>query len=353
MCRFPAVSLRASARSGSRPSVFHRLLTTVGTRWCIVGQSVGMVTDRALLRLAELQFGLVARYQAVARIGLDRSDTMLRRGPFERVDRGVYRALGAPRLAIQPALSAALRVGPGAAVTGPAALALYEVDGFGLLQDRLPFEVLLPPGRRVTGSAFPVRSDPDPSRAVATWGEIRVVGPIDGLIDSAAFLDEVGARWLRLAHDVLRWRGMLKSGRLQQRIAELGAGAPGGSALAGLLELDDQTATGDGERCLGRLLARFDPPPEPQVWVRPDRRLDWYFRSLRYGWEYQGSVDHGTVTGRQADAIRDAELRREGVRIGYVTDADLADEATFLATAAGALSARAYELGVDAPRLRG
>ena len=311
-----------------------------------------MATETALLKLAELQFGLVARYQAVARVGVARGDTILRRGPFERVDRGVYRALGAPHLGIQPALSAALRVGPGAAVTGPSALALYEVDGFGLLQGRLPFEVLLPPGRRVTHPSFAVRRDPDPSRAVATWGEIRIVGPTDGLIDSAAFMDQVGARWLRLAHDVLRWRGILKPGRLQDRIAELGAGAPGGAALAELLELDDQTATGDGERRLGWLLGRFDPPPEPQVWVRPDRRLDWYFRRLRYGWEYQGSVDHGTVTGRQADAVRDAELRREGVRIGYVTDADLADEATFLATAAGALSARAYELGVDAPRLR-
>jgi len=312
-----------------------------------------MVTDRELLRLAGQQFGVVARHQAVARFGADRGDMILRRGPFERVDRGVYRALGAPHLAVQPALSAALRVGPGAVVTGPAALALYEVDGFRLLQDRLAFEVLLPLGRRVTDPFFPVRRDPDPSRGVATWGEIRVVGPIDALIDSAAFIDVIGPRWLRLAHDVLRWRGVLKPGRLQQRIAELGAGAPGGPALGRLLELDDQTATGDGERRLGWLLGRFDPPPEPQVWIRPDRCLDWYFRGVRCGWEYQGSVDHGTIVGRRADAVRDVQLRREGVRIAYVTDADLADEATFLATAAATLSARAYELGADAPRLRG
>ncbi len=310
-----------------------------------------MATDPALLHLAEAQFGLVARYQAMRCVSRNRSDTILRRGPFESVDRGVYRLVGAPRLGVQPALAATLRAGRGATLTGPAALAIYEVDGFGLLHDQLPFEVLLPPGRRITAS-FPVRRDPDPARAVATHGEIRVAGPIDALIDSAVFVDALGARRLRLAHDVLRWRGMLKPGRLQQRISDLGRRAPGGQALADLLDLDLQASTGDGERRLGTVLGRFDPAPEPQVWVTPARRVDWYFRRIRYAWEYQGSVDHGTVTGRQADAARDTELRREGMRIGYVTDADLADEATFLAVAAGALSARAFELGVDAPRLR-
>ncbi len=326
---------------GVEHAVIHRRPDTPGRHWSIVCQSARMLPS-TLATLAEQQFGLISRRQARRCSSPMVADDLLRCGSFQRVARGVYRLKGTPLLAVQPALAAALRVGPTATLTGPAVLALYEVDGFRVLGDELPFEVLLPHGRSVTGVAFPVRRDPAPTRAVATRGEIRIAGPVDALIDSAVFVDTVGARWLRLAHDVLRWRGMLKPGRLQERIAELGAGAPGGAALAGLLELDDQTATGDGERRLGWLLGRFDPPPEPQVWVRPDRRLDWFFRRLRYGWEYQGSVDHGTVTGRQADVVRDAELRREGVRIGYVTDADLADEATFLATAAGAVTARAH-----------
>lgn len=311
-----------------------------------------MPIDRSLLRLAETQLGLVARYQAGPRIGQHRADTILYRGPFVAVERGVYRLLGAPRLGVQRALAATLRAGGGATLTGPAALALYEVDGFGLLNEDLPFEVLRPPGRSLSGVGFPSRRDPDPTRAVATWGEIRVAGPVDALIDSAVFVDDLGHRRLRLAHDVLRWRGMLKPGRLQERIGELGRGAPGAHALADLLDLDVQASTGDGERRLGDLLARFDPSPEPQVWVTPGRRVDWYFRRVRYAWEYLGSVDHGTAAGREADRERDRQLRRQGIRIGYITDADLRDEATLLATIGGALSARAYELGTAAPHLR-
>ncbi len=311
-----------------------------------------MAIDPPLLRLVEAQLGLIARHQALQRVSRDRGDTLLRRGPFEAVERGVYRLIGAPRLGVQGALAATLRAGPGATLTGPAALGLYELDGFGLLQEQLPFEVLLPPRRSLSSVSFRSRRDPDPDRAVATWGEIRIAGPLDALIDSAIFVERIGYRRLRLAHDVLRWRGMLKPGRLRERVEGLGRHAPGGAILAELLDLDLQASTGDGERRLGSLLACFDPAPEPQVWVTPGRRVDWYFRSVRYAWEYQGSVDHGTLPGRQGDAERELQLRREGIRIGYVTDADLQDQVTFLATVAGALSARAFELGTDAPQLR-
>jgi hypothetical protein len=108
----------------------------------------------------------------------------------------------------------------------------------------------------------------------------------------------------------------------------------------------------DGERDLGAVLCRFTPPPEPQVWVTPSRRVDWYFRAIRYGFEFLGRVDHGAIASRLADDERDRELRAEGIRLGYVTARDLAEATTLLGTVASALTVRAHELGVPAPALR-
>lgn len=83
--------------------------------------------------------------------------------------------------------------------------------------------------------------------------------------------------------------------------------------------------------------------------MTPTRRTDWWFSAVRFGVEYQGSVDHGTLAGRAVDVQRDAELRRENIRLISVTKADAT---TLVATVGAALAARAYELGVAAPRLR-
>lgn len=262
----------------------------------------------------------------------------------------MYRVVGGARLPEQAAIAAALRAGAGAVLSGPVVLALYGVDGF---RGDEPFVVLLPAGRRLRHAGFPVRRDVDPQRPTGARGDVQLVGPLDALIDSSAFVDEIGARRLRLAHDVLRWRGLLRPGELTARASALGVTGLRAASLADLLGMDGQASTGDGERRLGRLLSRFRPAPEPEVWVTPHRRVDWYFRSVRYGLEYQGTVDHATGAGRRDDATRDRELRREGIRVGYVTADDLEDQRALLATVAGALAARADELGVRPPALAG
>ena len=87
--------------------------------------------------------------------------------------------------------------------------------------------------------------------------------------------------------------------------------------------------------------------------MTPYRRVDWWFRSVRVAVEYQGRVDHDGAAGREADRVRDDELATAGIRLLYVTAGDLHDERVLLATVAGALAARAHELGVTAPQLRG
>jgi hypothetical protein len=308
------------------------------------------VFPAAAIALAEAQLGVLVRRQLLAWLTETQADSLFRGRRFERIEFGVHRVVGGARPPSQRAIAATLRSGPGATLTGPIVLALYGIDGFG---DHDPFEVLLPPGRRSSGVAFRVRRDPDPGRPVARRGEVRLTGAVDALIDSAAAVHGIEPRRLRLAHDVLRWRGLLAPGRLAARIHELGRGAPGGPALAELFELDTREAVGHGERSLGDLLAAFDPAPEPQVWVTPHRRVDWWFRSLRYGFEYQGSVDHTTLAGRIADADRDLELARDDIRLGYVTAADLRDVSALMARIASALVVRAHERGCPSPRFRG
>lgn len=304
------------------------------------------------LGLTESQLGVLARQQVTTRLGRAAADAMVRSGRWEPLQLGVYRRLGGARLPVQAAIAATLRSGSGATLTGPAALSLLDLDGFPAFNRSVSFEVLLPPGRRVSGVSFPRRRDPDPGRAVMWRGEVRIATPVDALIESAPFAEELGVRRLRLAHDVLRWRGLLKPGRLSDRVAALAPRGPDDASLLRLLELDRSEATGDGERELGRILCRFDPPPEAQVWVTPSRRTDWWFSSVRQGFEFQGAVDHGTLTGRTADASRDTELRRQNIRLTYVSRADLEDPTTLIATVGATLAARAYELGVEAPRLR-
>ena len=126
--------------------------------------------------------------------------------------------------------------------------------------------------------------------------------------------------------------------------------------VPGVVELERVLAEGggdrvesEGERRLAPIVGCFEPALEPQVWVTPGRRVDVYSRRCRYGYEYLGEVDHASIAGRLADDARDAELRREGIRLGYVTKRDLDDPIALLATMAGTLTVRAHELGVAPP----
>jgi hypothetical protein len=178
-----------------------------------------------------------------------------------------------------------------------------------------------------------------------------VAEPADALVESCLLEPPPEPCALRLAHDRLRWTGRLRPGFLRERVEQLGLD-PADPRLGELLEIEGQRAVGDGERHLGRLLSRFDPAPEPQVWITPHRCLDWYFRPLRVGIEYQGSADHDSPSGRRNDRARDDELSLVGAALLYVSSADLDDERALLARVAAALTARADELGRRAPTLR-
>jgi very-short-patch-repair endonuclease len=323
------------------------------------------------LELLTAQQGLIARRQLVPRIGIDATDNMLRSDRFHRLHRGVYELRGSGRSPGRTTMAAALWAGPDAIVSGPAAFYLGFGDGLEL-DDR--GMVLVPQRRRHTPAgvaqlrrgalraspeehrrqrAEPVVlcHDPSPPSVKQHRGEVALASPVDALLDCLRLEPPVPGRRLRVAHDRLRWSGQLHPGALQHRARERGLGPA--IATHELLTIDGAEATGDGERALGALLRGFRPAPEPQVWVTPSRRVDWYFRPLRVAIEYQGSVDHAHATGRTRDRARDEELVRAGISLIYVDAADLRHERTVLSRVAAALVARAHELAVAAPTYRG
>jgi hypothetical protein len=306
---------------------------------------------RPLLRLAERQLGVLSRRQLLVRLGPDTTDGLVRHGHLERLERGVYRIPGGTPSPQQPAIAAALRAGPGATLTGPAVLAHHRVDGVD--PTRAPFEVLVGVGRRLEVASFPWRPDPHPPRRTTALGEVRLATVDDALVHSVRWRAVLGDRTLRLACDWLGWRGKLDRDRFLRRLVTQARADPDAATL---LEVIGGLVLGrcesDGERTLGAVATRFDPAPEPQVWLPGPRRADWFFGLLRLALEYDGRVDHVGEADRLADRLRDAELGAQDIAVVRVTDTDLADEPALVGQLASLLTLRAHELGVPAPTYR-
>lgn len=213
-------------------------------------------------------------------------------------------------------------------------LGILRVDGFG---PEDASEVLVAPGRRVRGVDFPWRHDPTPDRAVQRRGAVRLAAPLDALLD-AAHPDrfELADRRLRLAFDWLCWRDVLSRSRSLETAERLAGTHPGAARLLeGLGSGAGRRCESEGEREVGGLLLRFTPGPQAQAVVAPGVRVDWFFRTLRFAVEYDGTVDHVGAGPEMADTRRAARLRACGVEVATIVEADLRDEASLVAVLAG------------------
>jgi hypothetical protein len=307
-----------------------------------------MKLPAAALALAQRQYGVLSRRQLLTWLSAPALEGQVRRRNLQPLERGVYRVSGGVPLPGQEAIAAVLRCGPGAVLTGPFVLGHHRVPGFDL---ESPFEVLLQPGRRVSATSFPVRTDPQPNRFVQKVGDVRLAAPTDAMLESCLWRQEYEDRQLRVAYDQLRFRHGLTTAKMRRRIAARGPTDPAVVAFLRVVD-DDPVTESEGERALAPILSRLDPVPEPQVWVTPARRVDFYLRGLRFGWEYLGDVDHRRLEDRRADADRDEELATQGIRLHYVVAADLRNRGAFVAAMMGALAHRADVLGVRMPTLR-
>lgn len=303
------------------------------------------------LTTIERQFGVIARVQLLDHLTEGQVEGLVSRGTLVSVERGVYRVQGGARVPEQVPMAAALRARPAAKVTGPFVLGALGVEGFTRTD---PFEILTAPGRRLTGVDFPHRPDPTPSQRPAHFEGMPIVRPARALVDTGRFVDQVGARRLRIAYDSARWKGLLTTERVRRELRSLGGDDPGVLGFHRAFEgdlIDDRTSESEPERLVGVYTSVFDPPPEPQVWVLPNRRVDWFWRVLRLVLEYFGEVDHAHARARLDDDDRSGELRAAGLVAVPIVAADLRDRGGFVAWMRAVTSARAYELGVPAPRL--
>jgi hypothetical protein len=304
-----------------------------------------MPLPKSALTLLDRQYGAIGRHQLLEWLRPRCIETLVRRRGLIPIERGVYRVAGGATTRQQAAMAALLRARPGARLTGPFVLGLFDLDGFSV-QD--PFEILTVPGRQLTGVEFDHRTNPTPEDPVAKHGQLQIAQIAAALVDSGRYLDALGDRRLRLAYDQARWRSIVTAGRVLDRARLLGPADPGAAVFLSWNDRQELMPESEGERDVGAVLSGFDPAPEPQVWVL-NYRIDWYWRLYRCGVEYQGSLDHTTAQARLKDTRRFQDLGEAGVQILPVVHSDLEDPDYFARWVHAQLVVRAFELGVPPP----
>jgi hypothetical protein len=286
------------------------------------------------------QHGVAARFQLVRLMSAKAVDGLVRRGSLVAVERGVYRSRTTPVTRELLAMAALLRSRPAAVLTGCFVLGLVDVDGFTVAD---PFTVLTRPGRSLTQVTFRHRPD------VVDLRPPIHVGPLASVHPTVAVLDAIRQRpgddrRFRVAIDVLRRRGQWIESRLSRELAVRPADDPGARFVRDLLGSDALACETEPERLLGHYVREVYPDAEPQVWITPRRRSDWYLRGPRLAIEFQGEVDHGHAAGRAEDAEKAAEAEAVGIRIVPVVKADLEDGRAFVRWLSALVVAREFEL---------
>lgn len=296
--------------------------------------------------LAQRQLGVIARRQLRRWLTPARVDGLVRHGTLVRIERGVYRVRGSALVPAHVSFAAALRAGPNSVISGAAVLGLTGVDGF---DGAGPFEILVPPGRRLTEVRFPWRTDPHPSRRLVRHGDVRLTTVGDALVHAVRWRDELGDRVLRLGFHWLCWQGRLDRDTYVARLtARFGADPLAATLLDIIGGRDAAVCESPGEIVIGQVLAGFDPAPRPQVRIGR-YRVDWFFEQLQLAIEYEGVVDHTGPTDRDADARRERDLAAAGIEVLRFTAADLRDLTALQVTLVTTVARRALELGVSAP----
>lgn len=278
-----------------------------------------MHISHQVIELLDQQVGVISRQQLLASgYRGAQVDGMLRRGHLERMEHGVYRRPGSGKTPHQEELSALLRCGDRARLTGPRLLGHLGLEGF---SDDDPFTVLVPAGRRIGSIDHPVRRDWAPQRHKAAFGPVAGTTPARVLVEMAMDATRSDGD-LVLTFDRLRWRGVMDRERLALTVDDL-PGHPGAVRIRRLLDLDAATQESPGERRMANLLGDLEPPLEFQVWVAPDLRVDALWRDVSLVVEYDGHDTHGDPRDRARDTRRHERLRAMGYEVLVVVKDDL------------------------------
>lgn len=261
--------------------------------------------------LAARQHGVVSREQALA-AGLTKRSIHIRvaSGRWDRLHRGVYRALPLPPSWHQRLMAAVLHGGPSAVASHRSAAALWSLDGVGTP----PIEISVKSGLKMTGAIVHRRRPTDDPRVVVRDG-IPATTIERTLVDLAAVM--APARVGRALDEALR-RGDTTLLLLREEIPS--SGRSGRGTLRRLLEeRDDRDAQVESrlEQMMLQLLRRAGIPlPLPQHRVVEDgvpiARIDFAYPAYRLGIEVDGYRWHSGVQRWREDLRRENRLKLLG-----------------------------------------
>jgi hypothetical protein len=285
--------------------------------------------DRALTALAGRQHQVFTRRQALA-CGL--SPSALQR----RVTGGALVVCGPHTLHVAGATldyrgrlqAGLLDLGPEALVSGPAAAALHELDGF----DDGPLHFLVPRAQRARTTVGVVSSSPDiaPLDGVTVDG-LRVTSGTRTVLE---LIGRVSERELGNAIDSCLRRGLSAPAYLRHRLHELGRrGRPGVAAFERTMESGH--VQGWLEREFLRLVrsAALPPPLTQRVYRRDNvhiARVDFDFDPLPIVVEVGGRRGYLSAADRRRQEHRRNELQLLGKVMYFFTSEDVADAASYV-----------------------
>jgi very-short-patch-repair endonuclease len=304
---------------------------------------------KKLMRLAERQHSVFSRSQAIA-CGLKPGDitVQLRRGVIERVVWGVYRVAGSPRTWRQKLMIAVLAGGPGAAVSGRAAAALWQMPGYreGSVE--------------ITQLRRPSRRHPYGNEHSTTFLPTHHIRMVDGVpvtsiertvFDLAGKRSYVGMR--NLVRALLHGK-RTTVGRLGIVLAETACGRPTRTLAAVLAGEADETLTESEleDLVLAVLRAAGLPLPDRQIEVggtsAPVGRIDFLYRLARLVIEADSKKHHGdNWFVIVADQRRDKLLVAAGFQVLRTNWYELVTEPELFVNAVRAVLDRVGALHVD------
>jgi hypothetical protein len=271
------------------------------------GKLQGGHWDEAIARLAERQYGVVARRQLL-RLGLtgDAIDNRIRRGRLRRIHRGVY-AVGHRVLGQEGHwMAAVLLAGPGAVLSHRSAAALWGIRPTS--HSRL--EVTVARERRPS-AAIQLHYGRLPSDEITTHRGIPVTTVPHTLLDLASAVSPALVERAVNEAEVRRLSDPLSLADLLERHPRRrGAAALRSLVMAG--RIGEARTRSDFEAAFLAFLDRFG-LPRPEVnaaLVVPGRTIepDFLWRAQQVIVELDGYETHGTRAAFESDRARDRAL---------------------------------------------
>lgn len=273
--------------------------------------------SEALRRAAPVlaaQHALITSRQALD-LGINRQQCLdlVRRGIWERIDRGIYGPAGVPLAWRRQVMAAVLLSPEGSLVSHRCAACLLGVGG---LETPAP-EVTIPRGRNLRRSWITTHESTDLHLAdrrlidgIPITGPRRLAMDLGGVVSEARYRHTM--RELRFGH------GVSAEALLRTYLRHKRSGRNGGGSLRDWLDryyaIQGVPESGLEQVVLDALLDAGLPAPLAQLWVDAAGRcyrLDFAYPAHRVAIEVDGS-QHDDPEHRAADAVRDGALQALG-----------------------------------------